>query len=167
MVSPIQVVPAILANEPETLGKLVGVAETFAKFVQFDIMDGKFVPSRSIGYEDIAHLKPEFDWEVHLMVLKPEDYVSGFQKAGAKRIIFHYEATPEPEKVISAVRRANLQVGLAVNPETPVSAILPLANEIDVVLFMTVHPGFYGAKFLPEVMDGVKELRHILPEIEI
>ena len=102
MVRPVQVVPAILANEPETLGKLVGVAETFAKFVQFDIMDGKFVPSRSIGYEDIAHLKPEFDWEVHLMVLKPEDYVSGFQKAGAKRIIFHYEATPEPRLVVAA-----------------------------------------------------------------
>ncbi len=162
-----QVVPAILADEPEKLRQLVRRAETFTSYVQFDIMDGKFVPSRSIGVDDIALLKPEFDWEVHLMVLKPEDYISGFQKAGAKRIIFHYEATPEPKKVISAIRRLKLGVGLALNPETPASAILKLADSIDSVLFMTVHPGFYGAKFLPEVMEKFRELRRILPEMEI
>jgi len=162
-----QVVPAILTDDPRTLEKLVRQAESFACYVQFDIMDGEFVPSNSIGAEDIARVKPKFDWEVHLMMLKPEDYVSDFQKARAKKIIFHYEATPDPLKVISAIRRLKLQVGLAVNPETPVSVILPLADSIDSVLFMTVHPGFYGAKFLPKVMGKVKELRRALPDMEI
>jgi len=167
MTRPVQVVPAILSNEPATLDKLMRQAATFTRYIQVDIMDGQFVSSKSIGWEDIAHIKPKLNWEVHLMVLRPQDHVAGFQKAGASKIIFHYEATPEPQKIITAVRKLSLKVGLALKPETPVSAVLPLAGQIDSVLFMTVHPGFYGAKFLPEVMDKVKELRRTLPEMEI
>jgi len=167
MTRPVQVVPAILSDEPATLDKLVRQATTFTSYIQVDIMDGQFVPSKSIGWEDIARIKPKLNWEVHLMVLRPQDHVAGFQKAGASKIIFHYEATPKPQKVITAVRKLRLKVGLALKPETPVSAVLPLADQIDSVLFMTVHPGFYGAKFLPEVMDKVKELRRTLPEMEI
>lgn len=167
MTRPVQVVPAILSNEPATLDKLVRQAATFTSYIQVDIMDGQFVSSKSIGWEDIARIKPKLNWEVHLMVLRPQDHVAGFQKAGASKIIFHYEATPEPQKIITAVRKLRLKVGLALKPETPVSAVLPLAGQIDSVLFMTVHPGFYGAKFLPEVMDKVKELRRTLPEMEI
>ena len=101
------------------------------------------------------------------MVLRPEDYISGFQQAGVGKIIFHYEATLDPRPVIAAIRQQKVKVGLALNPETPVSAILPLTGQLDSVLFMTVHPGFYGAKFLPEVMDKVKELRRIFPKMAI
>ncbi len=167
MTRPVQVVPAILSNEPATLDKLVRQAATFTSYIQVDIMDGQFVSSKSVGWEDIARIKPKLNWEVHLMVLRPQDHVAGFQKAGASKIIFHYEATPEPQKIITTVRKLRLKVGLALKPETPVSAVLPLAGQIDSVLFMTVHPGFYGAKFLPEVMDKVKELRRTLPEMEI
>jgi len=163
----VQVVPAILSDDPRTLEKLVRQAESFADYVQFDIMDGRFVPTRSITWEDIAHLKTRLSWEVHLMVLHPEDYLVGFHKAGARKIIFHYEVAPSPKKVINAVKKLGLKVGLAINPETPVSTVVPLASQIDSVLFMTVHPGFYGSKFLPEVMDKVTELRRILPEMEI
>lgn len=167
MIKPVQVVPAILSDEPATLERLVRLAESFTDYAQLDIMDGQFVPSRSVGWEDIARVRPKLNWEAHLMVLRPEDYLEGFRQAGASKIIFHYEATPEPQKIITAVRKLRLKVGLALNPETPVSAVLPLAGQIDSVLFMTVHPGFYGAKFLPEVMDKVKELRRTLPEMEI
>ena len=167
MIKPVQVVPAILTDQAATLDKLMRQAATFTSYIQVDIMDGQFVSSKSIGWEDIAHIKPKLNWEVHLMVLRPQDHVAGFQKAGASKIIFHYEATPEPQKIITAVRKLRLKVGLALKPETPVSAVLPLAGQIDSVLFMTVHPGFYGAKFLPEVMDKVKELRRTLPEMEI
>ncbi|MFH1016480.1 MAG: ribulose-phosphate 3-epimerase, partial [Chloroflexota bacterium] len=131
MTRPVQVVPAILSHEPATLDKLVRQAATFTSYIQVDIMDGQFVPSKSIGWEDIARIRPQLNWEAHLMVLRPEEQVSGFQRAGARKIIFHYEATPEPQKIITAVRKLRLKVGLALKPETPVSVVLPLAGQID------------------------------------
>ncbi|MFH1016496.1 MAG: ribulose-phosphate 3-epimerase, partial [Chloroflexota bacterium] len=131
MTRPVQVVPAILSDEPVTLEKLVRLAESFTDYAQFDVMDGQFVPSRSVDWEDIARVRPKLNWEVHLMVLHPQDHVAGFQKAGASKIIFHYEATPEPQKIITAVRKLRLKVGLALKPETPVSVVLPLAGQID------------------------------------
>ena len=101
------------------------------------------------------------------MVLRPEDYLEDFCRAGAQKIIFHHEATASPQKVISSARNLGLRVGLAINPETPVSAILPLANEVDSVLFLSVHPGFYGSKFIPEALDNLAEFHSIKPDVEI
>lgn len=162
-----RLVPAILTEDPKTLETMVRQAETFTTWVQFDIMDGRFVPSRSINYEHLAGLPMKLSWEAHLMVQRPEDYLEGFQKAGAQRVIFHYEATPSPREVISLVRGLGLGVGLAVNPDTPVSAILPLASEVDSVLFLSVYPGFYGSQFIPEVLDKVMQFRSAHPGVEI
>lgn len=162
-----RVVPAILTNDPKALETMVHQAETFTNYVQFDIMDGHFVPSQSITWEHLTSLSPKLSWEAHLMVLHPEDYLQGFHQAGAQKVIFHYEATPSPREFISLARDLGLGVGLAINPDTPISAILPLADEIDSVLFLTVHPGFYGSKFLPEVMNKVVELRSARPNMEI
>jgi len=162
-----QVVPAILTENPKALETMVRQAEAFTDWVQFDIMDGKFVPSRSINYEHLAGLPMKLSWEVHLMVQRPEDYLEGFRQAGAQKVVFHYEATPSPREVISLVRELGLGVGLAVNPETPVSAILPLAGEVDSVLFLSVHPGFYGRGFIPEVLDKVVEFRSARHTVEI
>lgn len=167
MVRPIKIVPAILTEDPQALEKMVRQAETFCDYVQFDIMDGRFVPSQSIKCEHIASLNTTLGWEVHLMVEKPEDYVNDFSAAGASKIVFHYEASPTPEKAISLTRARDIEVGIAINPETPVSAFLPLVDKIDSVLFLTVNPGFYGSPFLPEVMEKVIELRRIHPEIKI
>jgi ribulose-phosphate 3-epimerase len=101
------------------------------------------------------------------MVHHPENYLEGFRQAGAQKLVFHYEATPSPREAISLVRGLGLGVGLAVNPETPVSAILPLVSEVDSVLFLSVHPGFYGGKFIPEVLDKVIEFRSARPDVEI
>ncbi len=162
-----RVVPAILTEDSEALETMVRQAETFTTWVQFDIMDGKFVPSRSINYEHLAGLPMKLSWEVHLMVQRPEDYLEGFRRAGAQKVVFHYEATPSPREVISLVRELGLGVGLAVNPETPVSAILSLAGEVDSVLFLSVYPGFYGRGFITEVLDKVAELRSARPTVEI
>lgn len=164
---PIRVVPAILTNDPKALETMVRQAETFTTYVQFDIMDGQFVPSQSITLEHLVSLSVKLRWEAHLMVLHPEDYLQGFRQAGAQKIVFHYEATSSPRELISMVRDAGLSVGLAVNPDTANSTILPLVDEVDSVLFLTVNPGFYGSKFIPEVMDKVAELRRIRPEVEI
>ena len=101
------------------------------------------------------------------MVLHPEAYLEDFQRAGTQKIVFHYEATDSPREVISLVRNIGLRVGLAVNPETPVSAILPLVSEVDSVLFLSVNPGFYGSKFIPEVLDKIVEFRNAQPDLEI
>jgi len=162
-----RVVPAILTNDPRALESMVRQAETFATYVQFDIMDDQFVPSRSITREHLASLSMKLSWEAHLMVLHPEDYLQSFRQAGAQKVSFHYEATPSPREVISLARDLGLGVGLAVNPDTPVSTILPLADEVDSVLFLMVQPGFYGSKFIPEVMDKVAEFHSIRPDVEI
>ena len=162
-----QLVPAILTDNPRTLEDMVLQAETFTSYVQFDIMDGVFVPSHSINYQYLARLPMKLDWEAHLMVRDPEKYLEGLNQAGAKKVVFHYEAAPSPQEVIRQSRKLNLGVGLAINPETPTSAILPLTDKVDSLLFLSVHPGFYGSKFIPEVLDKIKELRRLYPGLEI
>lgn len=167
MTESIRVVPAILTEDPAALETMVRQAETFTDYVQFDMMDGQFVPSRSVTGEHLATLGTRLSWEAHIMVLHPEDYLERLRQAGAQKVIFHYEATSSPREVISRARELDLGVGLAVNPETPVSSILPLVDAVDSVLFLSVHPGFYGSQFIPEVLDKVMELRSTLPGVEI
>ncbi|MFC1951510.1 ribulose-phosphate 3-epimerase [Chloroflexota bacterium] len=161
-----RVVPAILTDDPSALEAMVCQAETFTTHVQLDFMDGRFVPSRSITLEHLADLSIKLNWDAHLMVLFPEDYLEDLQQAGAQKVIFHYEATPFPQEVVSLSRNLGLEVGLAVNPETPVSAILPLASEVDSVLFLSVNPGFYGSQFIPDVLDKIIEFHSIQPDME-
>jgi len=162
----IRTVPAILTQDPAALAKMVSQAETFTDLVQFDVMDGRFVPSQSVSGRQIAALKTRLDWEVHLMVLEPETYLEEFRRAGARKIVFHYEATPSPEGVIRRIKKLGVLAGLAVNPETPVSAIAPLLPGLDGMPFLSVNPGFYGAKFIPEVLDKVRDFRRAHPAME-
>lgn len=161
-----RVVPAILTDSPAALETMVRQAETFTNYVQFDIMDGQFVPSRSITAQHLANLPMTLAWEAHLMVQHPEDHLEDFRKAEAQKVIFHYESADSPPKVISLARELGLKIGLAVNPDTPVSVILPLAADVDSVLFLSVHPGFYGSRFIPEVMDKIIEFRRRQPDKE-
>lgn len=143
-------------------------AESFTSWAQLDVMDGAFVPSRSITAADIAHARPRLQWEVHLMVRDPAKYFDSFKKAGAQKVVFHYEAAASNiEETVRRARAHGLRVGLAVNPETPISTIQPLLGMVDGVLFLSVNPGFYGAPFIPEVLDKVKELRRFSPLMEI
>lgn len=162
-----KVMPSILTNDPVALETMIRQAESFTNYVQMDIMDGQFVPSRSITGEHLASIPMKLSWEVHLMALHPEDYLHGFRQAGARKVVFHYEATSSPQEVISRARDLGLGVGLAINPETTIPTMLPLIDEVDSVLLMTVNPGFYGSKFIPEVLDKVTELRKTRPETEI
>lgn len=162
-----RVVPAILTDDHRALETMLRQAESFATHVQFDLMDGEFVPSRSVTWEHLAGLHTKLSWEAHIMVLHPEDYFEGLRQAGARKVIFHYEATPSPREVISRARELDLEVGLAINPETSVSSIIPLASEVDSVLFLSVHPGFYGSRFIPEVLDKIVEFSSARPDMEV
>ncbi len=161
-----QIIPAILTDDPKALESMVRQAENFADWIQLDIMDGKFVPSKSITHEDISEISTTLGWEAHLMVNEPEKYLADFKKAGAKKVVFHYEATQQPHEVILQARKLELKVGIAINPDTPVSDILSLANDLDSVLFLSVYPGFYGKEFIPEVLDKITEFRTTFPYIE-
>ena len=162
-----KVVPSILTEDPKKLETMVREAESFTSYVQFDIMDGQFVSSRSITYQDLMAIPIKFNWEAHLMVECPEDHLDNFRETGAKKVVFHYESKSSPQSVISRARGLGLEVGLAINPETGVPAFLPLVDEVDSVLFLTVHPGLYGSEFIPAVLDKVVELRQSRPSIEI
>lgn len=161
----IRVVPAVLTEDPRELAKMLQYAVSYTNFVQIDIMDGQFVPSRSITWQDIQKISPKPGWEVHLMVKSPEKELANYQKAGALKAVFHYEATSQPDMVIAAAHQLGIKIGMAVNPETAVSVILPLADKVESILFLSVNPGFYGAKYIPEVLDKMRALRRLKPDL--
>jgi ribulose-phosphate 3-epimerase len=161
------IVPAILTENPVILEAMLRRAEEFADWVQIDIMDGVFVPSRSITSNDIFDIKPKMAWEAHLMVQEPVKYLKGFHLAGARRIVVHYEAVKDCV-IEDHINSMGMEAGLAINPETPLEVLSPqVIRRLDSVLFMAVHPGFYGAKFIPEVLDKISSFRAIYPDVNI
>jgi ribulose-phosphate 3-epimerase len=163
----IRIVPAVLTDKPAELSNMLQKATGYTDFVQIDIMDGRFVPSRSIGWQDIETISLKPAWEAHLLIVQPEKELANYRKAGAEKAIFHYEAAEYPEKVIETARSSGLKIGMAINPETTVQQVLALADKLDSILFMSVHPGFYGAQYIPEVLDKVKELHRLRPELPL
>lgn len=154
-----KIVPAILTDKPEELKKMIKQAEDFCDLAQIDIMDGKFVPSRSVLVKDLAKVKTKLKLEIHLMVDEPSKYLKPFKDAGAMRIIFHYESKEKPSEVITKIRGLNLEAGLAINPPTEVLEVERFLKDIDVLLLLSVNPGFYGSKFIPEVCDKARALK--------
>jgi ribulose-phosphate 3-epimerase len=166
-----RVVPAILTEDAQKLAQMVRLAEGFASWVQFDIMDGLFVPSKSLSVPEIASSHPGIPWEAHLMVRTPAHYFEGLQLAGARRIIFHEEASFGPSDIaikIERIHNMGMQAGLAINPSSPVSVVNHyFAADLDCVLLLAVEPGFYGSPFIPEVLQKVPELRANYPRLVI
>ncbi len=167
MTLPSRIVPAILTSDVDALRKMVRQVEEFASYVQFDFMDGHFVPSKSVTDKDLESIPIEFKWEAHLMTRNPANSFASFKKLGASRVTFHFEATDSPEEVIKKARQLKLEVGIAINPDTPVSCIFPLVSQVDTVLFLTVTPGYYGSKFQPSVMEKVACFREKYPAFNI
>lgn len=167
MIRKTRIVPAILTDDFQSLKKMLEQAEKFSDFVQIDIMDGSFVPSKSITAVDLANLSIKIKWEAHLMVTNPLNQLDSFKKAGASRVIFHYECSDSPLGVISQARKIGIEIGLAINPETRENAFSPLIDKVDSLLFLTVNPGFYGSPFLPEVLTKIAETRRKHADIEI
>jgi len=167
MADRIRITPAILTDSPDKLVEMVVRVSGFTDWVQVDIMDGCFVSSRSVSCQQVNEANIEVSWEVHLMVEKPEKYIECLKDAGAKRIIFHYEATDSPETIIKSIRKLGLEAGLAINPKTEVKSITALLPKADSVLLLSVEPGYYGSPFIPRVLDKVKKIKDIKPELEI
>jgi ribulose-phosphate 3-epimerase len=134
-----KIVPAVLTGDPADLEIKIRQAEQFTDIAQIDIMDGKFVPSRSIGSEDLKKIKTRLYLEVHIMAVEPQRYFQAFAEAGAKRILFHFEATDKPAELIKQLREMNISPGIVINPQTKIEAVKPFFGDIDILLLMAVR----------------------------
>ena len=145
-------------NLAETLRNLESAG---VKWVHWDVMDGQFVPNITFGQHVIKGLRPASGlcFDVHLMIERPERYLSEFRDAGADMLVAHVEATVHLQRTLAEIRRLGMKAGAALNPATPLSALDYVLDDVDMVLVMSVNPGFGGQKFLPATLRKVAELR--------
>lgn len=158
-----RIVPAILSDKLNDFQNMVNIAKGFTDYVQIDLMDGFFVPSKSISLDALKGFKMPLDSEAHLMVKDPNRYLCAIKSLRAKKVIFHFEADPDPKTVIRDISNLDMEVGLAVNPETPIQDFEFLIPQVDSLLFLSVNPGFYGSPFIYEVLDKIRHFRALFP----
>ena len=160
----IQISPSILSADFSQLGnEIKRLEEGGADMIHVDVMDGHFVPNLTMGPPIIKVLRQytKLPFDVHLMISPVHKYIQDYADAGADIITIHPEATEDLKESIRHIKNLNKKVGISLNPETKIDLITNLLNEIDLVLIMSVNPGFGGQKFMPEVLDKIKELKKI------
>ena len=163
----IKIAPSILAADFAKLGEeVLEVEKAGADWIHIDVMDGHFVPNISFGAVVMDAIRPltKLPFDVHLMIENADRYIEDFAKAGADYITVHVEANLHLHRTIQLIRSFGVKPGVVLNPHTPVEAILPILEDIDLVLFMTVNPGFGGQKFIESVVPKVEQLSKIIRE---
>lgn len=163
----IKIAPSILAADFSKLAEEVKEVEAAgAELIHIDVMDGHFVPNITMGAIVVEALRPvtKLPLDVHLMIENPNMYIEQFAKAGADYITVHVEACPHLHRTLQLIKSYGVKSGVVLNPHTPVETILHVLDEIDLVLFMTVNPGFGGQKFIHSVVPKVKQLADIIRE---
>ena len=160
--SGIKIAPSILASDFARLGEEVrAITDAGADYITVDVMDGHFVPTITIGPDVVKALRPHSDkvFDVHLMIAPVDPYIDAFAGAGADIITFHPEAGAHPHRTIQAIRAAGCKPGLSLNPGTPLEALWPLLGDIDLVLVMSVNPGFGGQSFIESQLPRIETIR--------
>jgi ribulose-phosphate 3-epimerase len=162
----IRIAPSLLACKFERMGEEVeAVRQAGADWLHFDVMDGHFVPNISVGPLGVAaarRVAPGLVLDVHLMIAEPDRYLDDFVRAGADIVTVHVEAAGHLHRTIQAIRALGALAGVTLNPGTPLGSIGPVLGDVDLVLVMSVNPGFGGQKFIPSALDRVREARRMM-----
>lgn len=169
------IAPSILSADFGKLNQEIASIERFADMVHVDVMDGHFVPNITFGPDQVACMKSKLPMDVHLMIENPEKYVEEFagavEKAHGRRddcfITIHIEASTDTKTLLQKIRMLGCKAAIALNPETPLSTVQEALDHVDMILLMTVHPGFGGQKFIESVLPKIREIRNQRPELPI
>lgn len=159
------IAPSVLSADFAALGDDVrAVAAAGADWVHVDVMDGRFVPNISIGIPVVAALRKvsPLPLDVHLMIVEPEKYVDAFVEAGAASVSVHVEATPHLHRIVHRIQQLGAKAGVAINPATPLDTLADIAPDLDIVILMSVNPGFGGQAFIERSYDRLARLRDLL-----
>lgn len=163
------IAPSILTTDFTRLGETIEILNrSDADWIHLDIMDGRFVPNISFGFPVIQsiHKIARKPLDVHLMIVEPDKYLEAFKEAGADILTVHAEACPHLHRTIDAIKHLGMQAGVVLNPHSPLCLIENILNDVDLVLLMSVNPGFGGQKFISKTIDKIKQLKEMLIEAD-